>query len=1036
MPVQLHPTSYGRAAHEVLHGLVGTLKDADPLAPVTLLVPTNQCGTFVRRSLASLKSGSGAEGVAALNVLTVDRLAELVAAPMLVAQGRRPATGPVVSAAWRHALSQEPGLFAQVARHPATVQALVAAHRQLRELSPQAVAAVADSGRLTADVVRLHQRVVHALGTAYHDSADLREAAAKHLMASPQLEALGTVVLFMPQDLARTGAELIGALAQRVDLHVVAGLTGHAQADSGVLTAVGRATGMTLPPISVTEPIATHVVHASDADDEVRTVVRELVEALRTTRAARVAVLYGTAVPYARLLHDHLSAAHIQTHGPGVRPTAERALPRSLLTLLTLAQDGVDRAGLFRLLSGAGVLLSDGSFAPTARWERLSRRAGVVGPLDWRPRLERYAAEQRGRADTERSAEAPRQGLVDRFERDAQAADDLLRFVVELQRRLDEGQRAVGWSALSSWALELSQTLLGDEQASSRLPEEERRAAEKLAQVLAGLAGLETVEPGADLTALREVVELELADDLPRSGQSGSGVLVAPLSAALGLDAEVVFVVGLAEGLTPTRLREDALLPDRARAATDGELPAVRDRLDRQHRHLLAALSAAPRVVASFPRGDLRRSGERLPSRWLLPTLRALADKPDLDATTWQEKAGAALAGSRSYAASVSNTDAPATEQEWRLRSLAAGVPLAGDGVLDGAQALLQARHSAAFTRYDGNLGQRPRELPDPSDGVRTVSPTALEHWASCPHAYLLQRVLGVEPVEQPEELVQISPADRGSLLHDAMDRFFRDLSAPPTPDQPWTAQQRARLRELGEQVADEFEQRGVTGHPTLWARDRALVLLDLDLLLTRDGEVRRTQRRRQVRSELSFGRKGVAAVEVPLPDGRTVRLAGSADRVDECEDGSLVVVDYKAGKPDSFKGLSEEDPDKQASKLQLPVYGYAARQALDSPDAPVRMEYWFIGPRGRGTQIGYVLTDDVAKRYAEVLAIIADGIAGGVFPANVPEDRPWSSFVACPYCDPDGLGAKERRVQWQRKKTAPELREYLALTEPDEEQQ
>jgi hypothetical protein len=39
---------------------------------------------------------------------------------------------------------------------------------------------------------------------------------------------------------------------------------------------------------------------------------------------------------------------------------------------------------------------------------------------------------------------------------------------------------------------------------------------------------------------------------------------------------------------------------------------------------------------------------------------------------------------------------------------------------------------------------------------------------------------------------------------------------------------------------------------------------------------------------------------------------------------------------------------------------------------------------------------------------------------------------VVCAYCDPDGLGAKDRRLQWARKQGAPELRSYLGLVDPD----
>jgi ATP-dependent helicase/nuclease subunit B len=177
--------------------------------------------------------------------------------------------------------------------------------------------------------------------------------------------------------------------------------------------------------------------------------------------------------------------------------------------------------------------------------------------------------------------------------------------------------------------------LLGDIGDETRLPEREARAADTVARVVSGLAELGAVEPVADLTALRLTLGPELADDLPRQGRFGTDVPVAPLGSAIGLDADVVFVVGLAEELVPGRLREDALLPERVRALAPGQLATLRDRLDRQHRQLLAALAAAPERIVSFPRGDLRRSTTRLASRWLLPLLRrhlpaAPVRRPDL----------------------------------------------------------------------------------------------------------------------------------------------------------------------------------------------------------------------------------------------------------------------------------------------------------------------------------------------------------------------------------------------------------------------
>jgi hypothetical protein len=188
---------------------------------------------------------------------------------------------------------------------------------------------------------------------------------------------------------------------------------------------------------------------------------------------------------------------------------------------------------------------------------------------------------------------------------------------------------------------------------------------------LRGLGTLALLEPAADLAKLTDVLASELATALPRVGRFGDGVLVAPISAAIGLDADAVYVVGLAEDTYPGRIHEDALLLERVRERADGELASHRDRLDARHRHLLAAFEAAPRVVASFPRGDLRRSTGRLPSRWLLPTLRELSGDRDLAATEWESATSDRIRGSESYARSLTTTAIPASEQEWRTRAAA-----------------------------------------------------------------------------------------------------------------------------------------------------------------------------------------------------------------------------------------------------------------------------------------------------------------------------------------------------------------------------
>jgi hypothetical protein len=54
---------------------------------------------------------------------------------------------------------------------------------------------------------------------------------------------------------------------------------------------------------------------------------------------------------------------------------------------------------------------------------------------------------------------------------------------------------------------------------------------------------------------LRDALETELAGARTRVGRYGEGVFVAPLSAAVGLDLDVIYVVGLSEDLYPGRIR-------------------------------------------------------------------------------------------------------------------------------------------------------------------------------------------------------------------------------------------------------------------------------------------------------------------------------------------------------------------------------------------------------------------------------------------------------------------------------------------------
>jgi RecB family exonuclease len=710
-----------------------------------------------------------------------------------------------------------------------------------------------------------------------------------------------------------------------------------------------------------------------------------------------------------------------------VRTLAECVAGRTLLGVLDLPDRGFRRDDVVRVLAGAP-LRFHGQPVPGSAWERLTRDAGVVGGLDqWDARLRALAARRAARS-TARGADDPRGPDPN----DARI-DALRAFVAHLGAILDPPSAPRTWSGWAALAHRILDELLPGDLARRHWPPAEQDGCEAVERAIDRLAGLDALGDGADLDVFRRTLRLELDEGLERVGRAGDGVLVGTVGLGLGVPLERVFVVGLAEGLFPARTREDSLLSDDERRAAGGDLPLRAVRPDDDERALLAVLAATTGArVLSYPRGDLRKSTERMPSRFLLDTVEALHGRrvygdglAGIDAPWCRHVA--------SFASGVAHAAFPATEQEHRLRALGRHVSLGGaiddapgadDRALSLAVRLVTARRSAAFTRFDGNLTHV--RVPGPArDGV-VVSPTRLETYAVSPHAYLMQSVLGVHIPEEPEDRLEISALDRGSLVHEALEAFLVEVLArpePPAPGARWSVADRDRLLALAAQRCDAYEAAGRTGRALFWRRERARVLADLEVLLELDGERLAGGGLAPIAAELRFGDD--EPLPVALGDGRVLRFRGSADRVDRSADGSLVVIDYKSGRP--YREPPDDDVTAGGTHLQLPVYAHAARAAFGDDNTPVTAAYWFATSRGGFTWLPVLLTPAVGTQVDRVLRAIVDAIEAGVFPCPLDPPGSWS-WRTRTYDDPDARGTRDRWREWERKCQAPELAAWFAI--------
>lgn len=1128
------PVRFGDPARRALAEFVAAAKARDPLAAVTVVVPSNYTGLALRRALAAGLHGSPSRagaGVAALDTITLAGLAERLAGASLQAAGRLPLSGLMTAAAIRSALRDHPGQFAPVAGHHQTAEALRGAYGELRDLSAGQLARLRAASGRARSVVDICERMRRVLRGRWYDEIDLLVEATRLVeahshagesdgghRATSLLDELGSVAVYLPRRLSQNAARLLRALGEQTvrrsaasvaaanasadgiggssEIVVLVGMTGDRHADAGArVTAERLGVELSWSPREAGDDASCRIVSVTDPDEEVRTVVREVVADLDAgVSAQRIAVFYEANEPYGRTFEEQFEAAGVGTYGSTARTLAESIYGRFALGLAALADAGLaaprlERRDVFDLLAGAKVprlaeraRVEGPYFVPDSKWERLARAARVVGGRDWSLRLEHHAEDLRARADAERSSSDPSEAFARRLRNEARECEALSAFIDELRGHLEDGRSRSTWPRLCDWMRSLLRRYLGQvgrHRWTDEWPPWERTAAERVEGVLDRLAELSAFEPRIDLAVMAHALAGELAQPHGRSGTEGSGIYVGPLIGAVDVAPERVYIVGAAEGILPVRPQPDSLITAEERQALSGALMRQADSTADQQRMVLAAQAgASERCTFLVPRGDLRRSSEYVPSRWLAglaqsleraagrsyfsggyvgaEELRAAALDPDI---TRISEVPSYLGGVRAAAFPATDTEfhsARLLRGPTRLES-AGAPPFDEPGFVAGVE-MERSRASSGFTRFDGNLAS----VIDRADAMaQTVAATRLETWAACPRRYLFEHLLGVRLVEEPEQIERLGPLQRGQLMHEVIDRFLTPLIAareaaderidghideavrvPPGPSRPASAEDRAELLAIGSALADEVERRGLVGHRLLWERDRAALLSDLGELLDRDDERDGATRGDVVSSEFRFGFDGTPdAIEYRLADGEAVRFRGVIDRVERTADGRLVVIDYKTGSfsrhRTAVRGTRSQPPDPtgRGTMLQLPLYALAAQRHFGSGvPAAVDAAYWFItSVPGQWTWLPLSVDEGLWERFDEAVTAVVGGIRTGVFPGFARPNDDRSGYVTCPYCNPDGIGTDDVVRSWRRKRNDPALAEFAQLADPIE---
>jgi ATP-dependent helicase/DNAse subunit B len=891
-----------------------------PLAPLTIVVPTRLLGLHLQRKLAR----SMTNGHANLRFATLEDL--LPPANLAPRLGLELLCGEIAN-------TEIPadGYFASVRETSGFRSALLETFKDLEQagLTPDTFRKAAGQSKKLAELAAAY--------TAYRRWLTEHEFVTEpDLYLNSELSVLkSTVLLYGFYDLTTVQRQFVSRLSPTTIFFPWTGPNAYAEP---LLDWFKSQDYQSVAPSSAKSPPPATILSCPGETSEVQEALREALAFVSSEGRTfnDVAILCRSREQYDAVLRDTLANLGIKAYFRGGRPLAEQNDARLLSLLLETIRSDFSRATVMELA---------GHLTPSSHWDALSVQLGIVGGQEqWLTRLEAVASELVG---ARRNPDEAR-----RREWRQRTAQQSFAFIKQLVSLLGDVPDEMGWSEYGAKLVRAFRALGGKNKA--------------VIDCVEKLAELEVFQPRVPFETFAEYCQKSLESAMEQSEKfQGGGIFIGDVMSARGLSWPLVIMPGLVEKRFPRVIREDPLLLDDERARTSADLPRKLGGYDEERLLFSFAVTAArEKLVLSWPRLEPATSRPRLASFLLLEHAGATSF-PAL------EKQARIVPLSP-----VRAVDEPLTEREFDLAALDSLTdqssylrqvsPLLADGVIN-VHTRWRERH---LTPYDGLLSD-PEVLKLLRDrfGLEKliISTTSLENFFGCPFYYFQKHVLGIEPWEEPEAALSINALDLGSLYHSILEDYYKS--------------QAHDVVAVAEKHFREFEQRGVTGYPTVWEIKKQVIVEELAAFVKRDRASAAGWQPAKFEEEFN----GIAVAP-------PIRLRGKIDRIDLRDDGSRArVLDYKTGKqPRAVR----DDSLAGGEALQLPLYILAAQQLL--PKAAVESaSYLYFTLRGGYRTVTFTRSALDIRR-AELTSLLdtaANQIRNGIF-------AQYATVDGCRRCD------------------------------------
>ena len=209
------------------------------------------------------------------------------------------------------------------------------------------------------------------------------------------------------------------------------------------------------------------------------------------------------------------------------------------------------------------------------------------------------------------------------------------------------------------------------------------------------------------------------------------------------------------------------------------------------------------------------------------------------------------------------------------------------------------------------------RPAPPVKDRPKNLSVTAIQNWMKDPYSLYASRILNLYPLEELD--VPPNAADKGNIIHDALDEFMKEYKAQMPSDAL------EKLLEIGEQ---KFKQ--ITDRPSVmafwWPRFIQIAEWFIDNEKSRRAEGHKVMAT-ECRGEMTFSSA--------MGD---FTINAKADRIDKLAQGGYSIIDYKTGAVPTSREIHAGYAPQLPLEALLARGGYFKEFAADSI---AELAYW-----------------------------------------------------------------------------------------------